>query len=53
MKDKCGACAWFGEVEPIRTGEQPTTLGVCSLRIVTCYAETKACKYYETEKTEE
>ena len=49
---KCGDCKWYSEVEPIRTGEQPTTLGICNIRIVPCYAETEACKFFQTEEKE-
>ena len=44
--NSCGSCIHFYELEPIRTGEQPTTLGSCWARNI-CYSETKACKWYE------
>lgn len=43
---QCGNCLYFYELEPIRTGEQPTTLGSCWARNI-CYSETKACKWYK------
>lgn len=44
--NSCGSCIHFYELEPIRTGEQPTTLGSCWARNI-CYSETTACKWFE------